>query len=397
MDFWKAILGLARRKLLIIPLLGSTIALGLAGYFLTPPHYVSNTTMVLVTPALGGTLSQDPTKPIDLTNPMLNSGNNLKTASSILIQAINTPEAAAEVGVVKRGPTQLTVDDGRTNPQLLDSNGPFIYIAGDSTSKAEARDVVLRAQARLRKELVDRQKALGAPPETYLTMVDVVAPTTPKVSRAQRIKIGSIAFVLSLVFGLSMAYAWQRVRANRQRLKQGELSPAPQSIELDSSRYQARRRHLELAGDALSADEGAGDTDSAGTNSAGTNSGDTNSGDTNSIAAALLVDEGPGGVEVPVAPDERDALDELSADGEPQVADDEQAAEVERLAEPEYISEARQTEDGWDLYIVDYPPTEQIAQRGGSDSDELDWTLDWSLEGLESERRSAVVGPRHGV
>jgi hypothetical protein len=379
MDFWKAILGLARRKLIMIPLLGSTIAVGLAGYSLTPLHYVSSTTMVLVPPAKGGTLSQDPTKPTDLTNPMLNFSNNLKTASSILIQAINTPEVAVALGVVKHGPTQLTVDDGRTNPELLDSNGPFIYVVGDSTSRPEAMDVVLRAQARLRQELVDRQKALGAPPETYLTMVDVVAPTTAKVTRAQRIKIGGIAFVLSLVLGLAMAYAWQRVRASRQRVEQGELSPAAQSTELDSSRDEDRGRHLELVADELSADEGAAGTDS--------------------IAAALLVDEGPGGVEVAATADERYALDELSADGEPQAANDEQAAEVERLAEPEYIvyaSETRQTEDGWDLYIVEYPPTGQVTQHG-SDDDELDWTLDWSLEGLESERGSAVVGPRHGV
>jgi hypothetical protein len=379
MDFWKAILGLARRKLLIIPLLGLTIALGVAGYFLTPVHYVSSTTMVLVPPAVGGTLSRDPTKPIDLTNPMLNFSNNLKTASSILIQAINTPEVAAELGVVKHGPTQLTIDDGRTNPKLLDSNGPFIYVVGDSTSQAEAKDVVLRAQARLRQELVDRQKTLGAPPETYLTIVDVVAPTTAKVTRAQRIKIGGIAFVLSLVFGLATGYAWQRVRASRQRVEYGELSPTPRPTELDSSREQDRRRHLELAVDELSADEGAADADS--------------------IAAAQLVDEGPGGVDVAATADERYALDELSADGEPQVADDEQAAEAERSAEPEYIvyaSEARQTEDGWDLYVVEYPPTGQMTQHG-SDDDELDWTLDWSLEGLESERGSAVVGPRRGV
>lgn len=378
MDFWKAILGLARRKLVIIPLLGSTIALGLAAYFLTPVHYVSSTTMVLVPPAVGGTLSQDPTKPIDLTNPMLNFSNNLKTASSILIQAINTPEVAAELGVVKHGPTQLTVDDGRTNPKLLDSNGPFIYVVGESTSKAEAKDVVVRAQARLRQELVDRQESLGAPSETYLTMVDVVAPTTAKLTRAQRIKIGGIAFVLSLVFGLATGYAWQRVRASRQRIEQGEFPPAPRPTELDSSQDQDRRRHLELAAEELSADEGVADADS--------------------VAAARLVDGGPGGVEVAAA-DERYAFDEPSADGEPQVADDEHVAEAERLAEPEHIvyaSEARQTEDGWDLYIVEYPPTEQMT-RHGSDDDELDWTLDWSLEGLESERGSAVVGPRRGL
>lgn len=380
MDFWKAILGLARRKLVIIPLLGSTIAVGLAGYFLTPLHYVASTTMVLVTPALGGTLSQDPTKPIDLTNPMLNFSSNLKTASSILIQAINTPEAAAELGVVKHGPTQLTVDDGRTNPELLDSNGPFIYVAGDSTSRAEAKDVVLRAQARLRQELVDRQKALGAPPETYLTMVDVVAPTTAKVTRAERIKFGGISFVLSLVFGLSMGYAWQRVRASRHRVDEGELSPALQHTASDASLDRDRHGNLVVAVDEWSTDQAA-------------------AADTNFIATAQLIDEGPLGVEDGLTADEQttdeqDALHELPANGEPQVADDEEAVDAERLAEPErivYTSEAEQTKESWDLYILEYPPTGQMTARGSED-DELDWTLDWSLERLGSEQGSAVVG-----
>ena len=301
MDFWKAILGLARRKLVIIPLLGSTIAVGLAGYFLTPLHYVSSTTMVLVTPALGGTLSQDPTKPIDLTNPMLNFSSNLKTASSILIQAINTPEAAAELGVVKHGPTQLTVDDGRTNPELLDSNGPFIYVAGDSTSRAEAKDVVLRAQARLRQELVDRQKALGAPPETYLTMVDVVAPTTAKVTRAERIKFGGISFVLSLVFGLSMGYAWQRVRASRHRVDEGELSPALQHTASDASLDRDRHGNLVVAVDEWSTDQAA-------------------AADTNFIATAQLIDEGPDGVEDGLTADEQTRTSKMRSTSYPRMA-----------------------------------------------------------------------------
>lgn len=133
MDFWKAILGLARRKLIVIPLLALAIAAALAGYLLTPLHYVSSTMMVLITPARGGTLSQDPTAPVDVTNPMLNFNNNLKTASSILIQVMNTPEVAAELGAGKGSRTRLTVDDGRTNPLLLDGNGPFVYVAGEST------------------------------------------------------------------------------------------------------------------------------------------------------------------------------------------------------------------------------------------------------------------------
>ena len=67
----------------------------------------------------------------------------------------------------------------------------------------------------MRKELLDRQKSLGAPPETYLTMVDVVAPTTPKVTRLDKIKVGGAAFALSLIVGLGAAYVWQSSRLRR--------------------------------------------------------------------------------------------------------------------------------------------------------------------------------------
>ena len=209
LDFWKAVLELIRRKLPIISLLGAALVVALVGYFLVPLKYVSSTMMVLITPAAGGTLSRDPTAPPDLTNPMLSFSNDLKTASTILIQVMNTPEVAAKLGAVEDGPTQVTINDGRTNPNLLDGDGPFIYVVGESTSAADAKDVVVRAQRRMRQELLDRQKSLGAPPETYLTMVDVVPTTIPKISRSDNIKVGGVAFVLSLVFGLGIAYVWR--------------------------------------------------------------------------------------------------------------------------------------------------------------------------------------------
>jgi hypothetical protein len=92
MEFWKTILGLARRKFIGLPLLAVALGTAALAYFLVPAHYVSTTTMVLTTPTGGGTLSQDPTKPNGLTNPLLNFDEGLKTAATIVIHAMNTPE-----------------------------------------------------------------------------------------------------------------------------------------------------------------------------------------------------------------------------------------------------------------------------------------------------------------
>ena len=137
MEFWITIVGLMRRKRVIVPALLVAAALGAAAYLSTPVTYVSSTTMVLTTTEYGGTESQDPTKPTELTNPMLNFNDSLKTTSAILIEAMNTRRVASGSGA--GGRTTLVVDDGRTNPNLLGLNGPFLYIVGRSTSPDRGR------------------------------------------------------------------------------------------------------------------------------------------------------------------------------------------------------------------------------------------------------------------
>jgi hypothetical protein len=419
MDFWKAILGLARRRLIVIPLLVTATVAALAGYFLTPLHYVSSTTMVLITPALGGTLSKDPTAPIGLTNPMLSFSNNLKTASSILIQVMNTPEVAAELGAGDGDPTELTVDDGRTNPHLLDGNGPFVYIAGESTSAAEAKDVVIRAQKRMRQELVDRQKSAGAPPETYLTIVDVVAPTTPEVNRSNRIKVGSVALVLSSVFGLSIAYAWQ---ARRYRRAAAEVPPKHQDIELDQSSNWGHQELNKAAGESswkldiesqVSAEQRPADKErvaemehAAPTGEAVTDEDRAAKADPWAVPAdaalrvgQLWIEEARPDTESQVSAEPHPAdkarvaeLEQAVVTGEA-VTDEERAVEAEALAEPEEVDYPSQDREGWDLYIVEYPPAKGVGPPS-SDHNELDWNWEFAIDSLESERDSEVVGRR---
>src|SRR6478736_154354 len=92
MDFWSTIVGLMRRPMVIGPVILVALTLGTLALVSTPKTYVSSTTMVLTTTAYGGTESQDPTKPTDLTNPMLNFNESLKTTSAILIETMGTKD-----------------------------------------------------------------------------------------------------------------------------------------------------------------------------------------------------------------------------------------------------------------------------------------------------------------
>lgn len=227
MDVWKTILGLARRKRLVLPLLVAALGLAALTVILVPTRYVSSTTMVLTTPTGGGTLSQDPARPTGLTNPLLNFDEGLKTAATIVIHAVNTPERMAALGMRDGSATKITIDDGRSNLDLLGTNGPFVYIQSEDSTPDAARDVVIHAQELVRTELDERQKALGAPPSTFIKVVDVVSPSAPEPVLGTKWQTAGATFVLCIALGLAGAYAVQRRRERRSR-----LDDAPPAAEL---------------------------------------------------------------------------------------------------------------------------------------------------------------------
>lgn len=222
MEFWVTIFGLARRKWVIIPAVLIATGCGALAFSLTPIRYDASATMVVTTPTFGGTESQDPSLPTDLTNPMLNFNESLTTTSAILIGAMNTKAVSEQLGADAEGPTKLVIDDGRTNPWLLGLNGPFVYIVGQSTSREDATRVVRDAQALMRKTLRGRQSALGAPPKTFVTLVDVVPVSAPVASHWQRTKLGLVAFALGFGLTIAAAYARHRTKARRRERQPNE-------------------------------------------------------------------------------------------------------------------------------------------------------------------------------
>ncbi|MEV7009732.1 hypothetical protein [Streptosporangium sp. NPDC051022] len=217
MDFWKAIYSLVRQKTIGPPLVAAGLVAAALVFFLMPTTYVSTGSMVLTTPASGGTLSTDPTKPIGLTNPLLQFSDGLKVTAGILILSLNTDDVMTELGVEKNGTTKVTIDDGRSNPDLLgiSTNGPFVYVQVESRSPATTQDVLLRAKARVRKELANRQQALRAPRSTFITIVDVVPSSSPEARMSSKLAVMGGVFFGVILAGIGIAYGVAQRRAGR--------------------------------------------------------------------------------------------------------------------------------------------------------------------------------------
>lgn len=224
MEFWKTILGLTRRKVVAIPVFALTLALAAAGWALLPERYVTSASMVLVTPSGGGSI--DRTKPVAQTNPLLQFTDDLRTTASILILAMNTTDVFTSLGVTEDGPTDLTIDDGRSNPQLLGvgTTGPFIYMQVESDSPATASKVLGAAEERLKEELEDRQNELKAHPITFVQVEDVVRlpPESDLTAKLQGAVGGAL---LGLLAGLGTAYAVER----RKLILTPEAPEAPEA------------------------------------------------------------------------------------------------------------------------------------------------------------------------
>ncbi|MFB9894437.1 hypothetical protein [Planobispora takensis] len=197
------------------PLVLLSVLVGALAFLLVPPTYSSSAFMVLTMSAQGSTLSQDPAKPNGLSNPLLEFNDGLKTTSSILIQAVGAPDVLAQLGVPQDGSIEVTIDDGRTNPDILDISGPYIYVKAQGGSAAEVRGLVTKVQKRVVDELTRRQKELRAPPITYITVADVVPPTTPEADSGNKVQLAGLGFALTLAGSMSTAYFLIRRRALR--------------------------------------------------------------------------------------------------------------------------------------------------------------------------------------
>ncbi|MGW5261838.1 hypothetical protein ACWEQG_12730 [Microbispora sp. NPDC004025] len=236
MEFWTTIAGLLRKWSVGLPLLAISILAGTVTFFVAPTRYEADTSLVLATPVNGGVYSRDPNRPLPRGNPLLQFNDALKTAASIVIQSMNTQDVWTQLGAPKDGPTTITIDDGRSNPRVLDISGPYIYIRVVAPSPAIASDVLTKAQRRVRDELTGWQRTLGAPPSTYLTVANIVPPSKPEAMLSTRWQVAAGAGLLVACAGLGLVYALTR-RGERPLLRKAPpppRAPVPQAAALQA-------------------------------------------------------------------------------------------------------------------------------------------------------------------
>ncbi|MEU8244838.1 hypothetical protein [Nonomuraea sp. NPDC048916] len=230
MDFWGTVLVVFRRWYVTVPAFLLALGTAFAVYLTVPTMYQSNAVLVLTIPPTGGSVPVDPQYPNPLTNPLLNYDGALNVSASILLQALSTPETAAQVGAPPGGDTAYSVNNGSSNPELL-ASGPFVIIEARSPSAETAHSLVTKLVQRAKVEMAERQRLLRAPPSTYLALTEMVPPTSPQEQRGGKSRFAAAVLILGLFAALTAGFAAESVAAALRRRESPGPPPAAGRVE----------------------------------------------------------------------------------------------------------------------------------------------------------------------
>ncbi|MFC4011056.1 hypothetical protein ACFOY2_27770 [Nonomuraea purpurea] len=225
MDFWLTVLVLFRRWYVSVP--AFLLALGVAAgvYSTVPTLWTSNAAMVLTTPRTGASLPIHPGTTNAPVNPLLNFDRGLTMTASILTARLTTADTAADLGIVPNGEVAYKVHNGSTNAEAL-ASGPFVFVEGEARTPEAAQDIVRRVVDRAKAELVKSQQVVDAPPATFMTLSQVVAPTPPEPEPGRKLRSAVVALALGAMAALFATYAVDSLADMRRRRKE-DAAPSP--------------------------------------------------------------------------------------------------------------------------------------------------------------------------
>jgi capsular polysaccharide biosynthesis protein len=195
------------RWYITIPGILLSLALAAVTFVLAPPQYSSSGVAVLVQPKQSG---KDPT-----TNPFLDFDSSLSTTALIIVQALDTPEAAAQIGLSPGGDSYTVKDVGTIDvgDQVVQ---PFIYIKSQASTAQASADIVNQVVEMGRQDLLDRQKSMRVLPQNYIKLDNVVDTTPPKPVLVVALAATGAVLLLGLIATFGLALLAQRAAASRR-------------------------------------------------------------------------------------------------------------------------------------------------------------------------------------
>ncbi|MEU5859566.1 MULTISPECIES: hypothetical protein [unclassified Nonomuraea] len=224
MDFWATVTVLFRRWYVTVPAFLLTIAGTFGVYAVAPKTFISTSALVLTLPVTGGSVPSDPAFPNPRTNPLVSFDQGLSMTSSILIQALNTPETGAAVGAPPGGAVTLKITSGGTNPELMPAT-PFIVVVCEAPTAELAHGIVTKVTALAQTELRARQIKVNAPPTTYVTATVVVPPTQADEKKGSRMRSAVVAGALAFFMSLFAAFMTESFVRHRRARRSGPATP----------------------------------------------------------------------------------------------------------------------------------------------------------------------------
>jgi hypothetical protein len=249
MDFWKTIRVLLRRWRVAVPVFVMSLGLAAGVYVSVDTEYESSGTIVLTSPTDGARVAAGAVGPADRVNPLLAFDASLNTSATIIIQKLQDPTVQEQL---LGGSKEMGYEIG--NGQLT---GPFVVVVAQAKSADAARDIVGKVLDRAKTELKTSQEDLKAPASTFITPVDIIAPTQAEPKTGGKVRFAAVALVLGFIASLSSAYAMEsftqsrkkklsKARAMQEWQHQGELgeeSPQPNGAEVVSNSGETVRMH----------------------------------------------------------------------------------------------------------------------------------------------------------
>jgi len=222
-----------RRWYIVVP--GIVLSLIIAGTVFNsiPPKYTSSGIAVLVR-------QNNPTTTSSV-NPVLGVDGTMSAATSTLVQALDTPEVKAALGL-RKGVDDFTINNVGKDTAVAGLDHPFLYIMTQSSNAQKSTEIVMDVVGIARQKLGTLQNDFHVRPQNQVKLESVVDATPPIAVMTTVYAMAGAVLMLGIVVTGILACVWDIIISTRQR-RQVDRSTSRDEENVDP-RVRARPRRI---------------------------------------------------------------------------------------------------------------------------------------------------------